>query len=146
MTDQSDTISRTMDLITDMVMELHFRGYDDTHSLILRAGELVPRLKAMADHDPENRKSAEGVPQGPAKLYLMTAEEVAVTNLEEDLAQGGIPREDLSEAAFTFENELMALLGDDNAMPMDAYSGMDEQKLIGVIRAAVENICRLRSS
>lgn len=146
MTNQSDTIARTMSLITDMVMELHFRGCDDTHPLILRAGELIPRLKAMADHDPENRKSTEDVPQGPVKLYLMTAEEVAATNLEENLAQGGIPREDLAEAAFTFENEFMALLGDDNAMPMDAYSGMDEQKLIGVIRAAVENICRLRSS
>ena len=146
MTDQSDTITRAMDLITDMGMELHFRGCNDTHPLILKAGELVPRLKAMADHDPKNRKPAADTPQPPAKLYLMTAEEVSKANLEEDLAKGIIPGEDLSEAAFTFENELMALLGDDNAMPMDAYSGMDEQKLIGVIRAAVENICRLRSS
>lgn len=146
MTNQSDIIARTMNLITDMVMELHSRGCDDTHPLILNAGELVPRLKAMAGHDPKNRKPEADAPQAPAKLYLMTAEEVSKINLEEDLAKGIIPGEDLSEAAFTFENELMALLGDDNAMPLDAYSGMDEQKLIGVIRAVVENICRLRSS
>ncbi|MCP4117764.1 MAG: hypothetical protein GY737_20680 [Desulfobacteraceae bacterium] len=146
MKEQSDTIARTMGLITDMVMELHFRGCDDTHPLIMRAGELVPRLKAMADHDPENRKPAADAPKTPAKLYLMTAEEVSKINLEEDLTKGLIPGEDLSEAAFIFENELMGLLGDDNAMSMDAYSGMDEQTLIGVIRSAVENICRLRLS
>ncbi|MBI9091824.1 MAG: hypothetical protein JEZ12_21645 [Desulfobacterium sp.] len=144
MTDKLDTIARAMDLITDMAMELNFRGCDDTHPLILKAGELVPRLKAMADHDPKNQKPAANTPHPPAKLYLMTAEEVSKTNLEEDLAKGIIPGEDLSEAAFTFENELMVLLGDENAMPMDTYSGMDEQKLIGVIQAAVENICRLR--
>ncbi|WDP92231.1 MAG: hypothetical protein HUN04_21905 [Desulfobacter sp.] len=147
MTDHSQTIARAAALITEMVMELHFRGCEDTHPLIKRAGELVPMLEAVGNGthpDKEENGRTDSTP--PQTLQSMAAETVSAMDLETMLDRGEVTGTELAEAAFTFENELMALLGDDNTMPMEAYSGMDESGLIKVIGAAVDNICRLRSS
>lgn len=142
MTDGSKALTQAADLITEMVMELHFRGCDDSHPLIRRAGELLPKLKGIVTQ----QHSEQGKAAPPQTLHLMSAESVSVMDLDEKLALGEVSEADLAEAAFTFENELMAVLGDDNAMPMAAYSGMDGKELIKIIRAAVDNICRLRTS
>lgn len=147
MTENADTIARTSALIKEMAMELHDRGCDENHHLIRKTGEILRLLNAMqeeaaASFDPEKSRET----ATPQKLHLLPAEEVSVMNLKESLDQGAISGADLAEAAFTFENELMAVLGDDNTMPADAYAGMDDKTLIKVIRSAVDNICRFRSS
>jgi len=137
----TDTISRSLSLLTDMVMELHFRGCEDTHPLIQRAGELIPRLKAMAATEAEDSKE----PATPKSLHMMTAQAISILNIEDVLIKGIFPESDLAEAAFTLENELMARLEDDNTMPMNAYFDMSKQELIRVIKTTADTICRLRS-
>lgn len=148
---KTETLSKTRALVSDMVMELHFRGCDDNHPLIQRAAELMPFLSSMeaGQQTSFNETESKADTEPPRKLHQMPAEEVAgfdLSNREGLDKQGLSPHSaaDLVEAAFTFENELMTLLGDENAMPYDIYETMDEAKLCTVIQSAVENICRLR--
>ena len=131
-----DTIAKATGLISDMAMELHFRGCDESHPLIRRAGELLPLLKAMED------APAAPAAARPARLHLLAADEVSVMDLEERLSQGEFNGTDLVEAAFTFENELMACLGDENCMDWDVYAGLTPGELVNVISRSVSDICR----
>jgi len=144
--DKPETLILAGELLTDMVKELCFRGCDEDHPLVTRAGELIVLLKKAAEQRSgrPDRKSI----RLPDRLHLMTAESVSRLDLTNFAGAGLAPhtRIELAEAAFTFENEFMALLGDDNTIPMDVYSAMAEDQLIKVIKAAVENICRLRPS
>ncbi len=145
-TDKPEAVIRAGALLADMAMELRFRGCDADHPLVRRAGELIPLLNKTAEQLIDGPAPASVRP--PDRLHLMTAEAVSRMDLT-DLSAPGLPphtREELVQAAFTFENELMALLGDDNTMPMDAYSTMEEDQLKAVIRTAVGSICRIRSS
>ena len=141
MVDKNETIGKARALLRDMVMELHFRGCEDGHPLIRRAGELEPLLREIEG------RAAEGAAAGaaPAKLFFMDPEAVAVLDLEREISRGRIPAADLAEAAFTFENQLMALVEDQNTIPLDAYADMPPDALIRIIRAAVDGICRIKS-
>ena len=50
---------------------------------------------------------------------------------------------DLQEAAFRFENELMACLGDLNTIFFDTYEALDRQDLIPIITRSLEDISRV---
>jgi len=144
-TDKPEVVTRAAALLADMVMELHLSGCDDDHPLVRRAAQLIPLLKITAGQLTDRPGPAPV--RSPERLHLMTAEEVSLLDLGDLTAPGLAPhtRAELAEAAFTFENELMALLEDDNTMPMDAYVTMAEDQLKEIIRTAVGNICRLRS-
>lgn len=51
---------------------------------------------------------------------------------------------DLTEAAFRFENEMMACLGDDNTIPFDSYTGMAPGQLVSIIKTSVAKIEELK--
>ncbi|MCG8619536.1 MAG: hypothetical protein MI802_25220 [Desulfobacterales bacterium] len=145
-----ETLALTRTLLADMVTELKRKGCDSDDALIVRAGEVDDRLAA---EEKILRPRAEPVAAEPAahlKLHQRPAEAVNQLNLSEsdapDFEALGLPphtREDLVEAAFTFENQLMATLGDDNAMPWEAYTDLPADRLIGIVAASVDKICRL---
>lgn len=136
-------IGQARALLRDMVTELHFRGCEDGHPLIRRAGELAPLLREIEGREAESTAPAAGAP--PEKLFFMDPEAVAVLDLEQEISRGRIPAADLAEAAFTFENQLMALVEDQNTIPLDTYTDMPPDELIRIIRAAVDGICRIKS-
>ncbi|MCG8530984.1 MAG: hypothetical protein MI749_09995, partial [Desulfovibrionales bacterium] len=120
--------------------ELHFRGCDENHPLIRRAGELIPRLKAVAvPAQGEAKKPADD----PAKFQAMSPQTVSAMDIEGALAKGDITPKDLVEAAFAFENQLLALHGDDTPLPFDAYENLSHSQLITIIKTATCDICRL---
>jgi hypothetical protein len=152
--DNQDTapLSQTRELLRDMIGELLFRGCEEGHKLIRQAGELLPQLKKL-----ETQLAGDGlpspssdpkmpVPVAPEKLHQLSAERVSDLNLSDLSAERLSPysRKDLAEEAFTFENQLMALLEDGNTMPWETYAHAPEEELIRIIKSAVENICRLR--
>ena len=149
---KTDVIAKARALIADMIMELTFRGCNADHPLICRASELVPQLSDMQTQTENPAGNDQPIPAGTSakKLHQLPAEDVAGLDLAglSDVstlpAQGLAPHSttDLVEAAFTFENELMALLGDENSMPYEVYERMDDAQLLPVIRAAVENRIR----
>ncbi len=143
-----DILSRTRDLICDMVAELRLRGCQDGHSLIQRAADLIDQLNTMDKNLAPCSEAFKAVPKGSKRLYQMSAETVSSMQLADpDSSQADLfSQKDLAEAAFTFENELIGLLGDDNAMAIDAYEGLSEKKLLAIIASAVEKICRLRTN
>ena len=82
------------------------------------------------------------------KLYQMTSEEVISLGID-NIFQAAIENnteEDLAEAAFKFENELIALLGDENTIPFDSYAVLSTDKLIGIIEKSISDISRLKNN
>ena len=132
-------MTRAVELILDMASELHFRGCNEDHPLMRRSADLVAEAR---DGNPQGKPTNEP-PQ--AKLHLMAARDVLTMDLGQRHQAGEISMEELTEAAFTFENQLTALHGDDNIIPYDAYLGMTAPALIKAIGTAVSDICRIRS-
>ncbi|MCG8634666.1 MAG: hypothetical protein MI863_12615 [Desulfobacterales bacterium] len=148
--EQYTLITRAGDVLEQMIAELRIRGCRDTDRPVSDALDLVPRLEAMGNRLAgllNTRETGQKPASAPEKLHQLDAGTVNTLDLNDmdnlDLAPHS--REDLVEAAFTFENELMALLGDDNAMAWDAYSELPADQLIRIIQSAVENICRIQS-
>lgn len=140
-------LARTADLLAELVGELRIRGVGDGHGLILRSRELIPLIQGMQDQIPDSPPDTQAPSQNPQKLHQMSA--ISVTRLElsslTGLTEQGLVShslDDLIEAAFTFENQLMAILEDDNFISVDAYAGLSEQQLLQIIESAVEKICR----
>ncbi len=132
-------MSRAVELILDMASELHFRGCNEDHPLMRRSADLVAEVRASHAQG----EAVEETP--PVKLYLMSPHDVLAMDLEPIHQVGDICLEELVEAAFTFENQLTDLHGDDNIIPYDAYEGMTGPTLIKTIKAAVSHICRIQS-
>ncbi len=81
------------------------------------------------------------------KLYQMTSEEVASLGIH-NIFQTAIEdntEDELAEAAFKFENELIALLGDANTIPFDSYTILSTDKLISIIEKSISDISRLKN-
>ncbi len=141
-------ITRAKDVLTQMLSELRLRGCNDEHPPIQQALELIPQLAAMQTRltGKVENPTLETAP-APKKLHQLSAETVNSMDLDDldnqDLSQH--TKKDLTEAAFTFENELMAVLGDENTMPWESYSDLPEDKLLRIIQSSVENICRIQS-
>ena len=131
--------NQAVDLIMDMASELHFRGCNEDHPLLRRSADLVKQWRA------QSAVEAPAQDPTPEKLHLMGAQEVMSMDLTAAFSAGEFSLEDLTEAAFTFENQLTALHGDDNTIPYDAYTGMTDTELIKVIQTAVADICRIQS-
>ena len=108
------------------------RGLED-------ALELVCRHRQQSSAPPETKQTRES-----ARLCRMSPEQVAALDL--DAAARGNPeqfsRSELVEAAFRFENDLMACLGDENCMDWDVYAGLSTGQLLNIIRRSVLDICR----
>ncbi len=149
---QYELIRRASEVLEQMVTELRLRGCKDEHHPIPAALALIPQLAAMKARlagqtgDPTEDDTPKTAP-APKKLHQLSAQTVNSMDLG-DLDNQDLllhTREDLAEAAFTFENELMAVLGDENTMPWESYSDLPEDKLIRIIQSSVENICRMQS-
>ncbi|MBU1195498.1 MAG: hypothetical protein KKE62_19585 [Proteobacteria bacterium] len=84
---------------------------------------------------------------GSVKLFQMSPEQVFKLNLDENdedcLKQCSM--EELVEAAFRFENELMAILGDENSIDWDVYADLLPKELIRVVKKSVSDICRYQT-
>lgn len=93
-------------------------------------------------HISSNQTKESGVP----KLHRLSAEQVCALNLHTpDQEKERIDTtNELIEAAFRFENELLATLGDDNTVPIEAYETLDAQKLTHIIVTATEKIVQLQ--
>ncbi len=149
MTDHAEQlISRANEVLKLMLTELRLRGCRDTDQPIPEALDLIPRLEAMGTRLAGLTGETEaGTIPAPKKLHQLDAGTVRSLDLS-DMENLDLPphtREDLAEAAFTFENELMALLGDENTMPWESYSDLPTDQLLQIIKSSVENICRIQS-
>ncbi len=82
------------------------------------------------------------------KLYQMTWEEISETGLDNfnKNAIGQYSKEDLTEAAFKFESELIEYLGDINDVSFDAYTSLPPEKLVKIIMNSIADICRLKKN
>ncbi len=81
----------------------------------------------------------------PKKLYQMFAQDIV--NLTRNSQKSDIfktlPKKDLIETAFKFENELMQILGDENTIPFDSYADLSMEQLVKIIKNCTEKITRL---
>lgn len=80
----------------------------------------------------------------PVKLHKMSPEEIIKLNLDEtSLSILEIYTiDEMIEAAFRFENELMAFLGDPNCIEWETYAQLAPKALIRIINNAASDICR----
>ncbi len=142
-----ELIARASELLAKAATELKRRGCGHDHPIVSDALALLPRLRAAADRLNTRAKATAPPAPVPEKLHGMRPEQVRqldLTNLL-DHPESGPPeytREELTEAAFTFENQLMALLGDETTMPWESYADLPRDQLVRIIQSAVENICR----
>ena len=75
----------------------------------------------------------------------MTAEEASAFLIKKSDELSSMAPDDLTEAAFGFENEFMALLGDANTIPFETYSALSSEELLSIVRHSVEEICRIKN-
>lgn len=80
------------------------------------------------------------------QLHKMSAVEVFRINLETPEQFEKYSKEELAEAAFVFENEHMASLGDMNVIDYDTYTAMSPAELINIIKHSVQEICSINNS
>ena len=95
---------------------------------------------------PENVRDAGSAESAAPRLFELSADQVAGLNLDklDAGARGFYSVDELTEAAFRFENDLMAILGDDNTIPIDAYENLEKEKLIDILCAAVDKIQQIQ--
>ena len=62
--------------------------------------------------------------------------------MRDDLCLKEFSQDELVEAAFRFENELMACLGDANCIAWDIYAGLTSRELVNVVSRSVSDICK----
>ena len=81
---------------------------------------------------------------GAAKLFQMSPEQVCQLHLdvEDQVCLEQFSQDELVEAAFKFENELMVCLGDPNCIAWETYAGLTPNELIRVVSRSVSDICR----
>ena len=86
-------------------------------------------------------------PDNP-KLYCLSADQVCALHLNtfDEEKSKDYSLDELVEAAFRFENELLATLGDPNTVPIDAYETLNEQKLLNIIVTAAEKIVQMQQN
>lgn len=79
------------------------------------------------------------------RLCQMDARDIIRLRLAEPdtIRNSDFSQAELTEAAFTFENELMTRLGDANTIPLDAYTELSETQLAGIIKNCTEKIVQL---
>ena len=107
-----ETLALTRCLLSDMVAELKTKGCDADDALIVRAADVDARLCAEEKALAPQADPVPAEPATPLKLHQLPAEKVNRLNLSESdapdfdaLALPPHTREDLAEAAFTFENQ-----------------------------------------
>ena len=90
----------------------------------------------------------EDVLRPPGKLHEMTAAQVVSLNISGDSEKGleDYDHEELMEAAFMFENQLMVLLGDENSISYELYSDLSHRQLADIIENCTEQICKIENS
>ncbi len=76
-------------------------------------------------------------------IHQRSAADALLLLRESPATLDGYAREDLQEAAFKFENELMACLGDMNTIYFDTYEPLDKKELIRIITRSLEDISRV---
>ena len=83
----------------------------------------------------------------PGKLHEMTAAQVVSLNTSGDSEKGleDYDHEELMEAAFMFENQLIVLLGDENFISYEVYSDMSHTQLADIIENCTEQICKIEN-
>lgn len=98
-------------------------------------------VKEQVPQEKTNR-AEEAVP-----LYRMAPEKVAALDLRIQFENHtlGFSSQILTEAAFRFENQLMAALGDENTIPFEMYENLNDEKLIDIILVSTEKICRIEN-
>jgi Asp-tRNA(Asn)/Glu-tRNA(Gln) amidotransferase B subunit len=81
------------------------------------------------------------------KLYEMHAQDIVTLtrNSQKSEIFKALPKDDLIETAFKFENELMQLLGDENTIPFDTYTDLSMDQLVKIIKNCTEKITQIIS-
>lgn len=84
----------------------------------------------------------------PDKLHKMTAAQVTALNISRNSEKSikEYSHDELREAAFTFENQLMQLLEDINPISYEAYSELSSTQLTGIIINCTEQICKIQNT
>lgn len=94
----------------------------------------------------KDRTASSEKAQAEPKVYELAPDVAARLNLPALVSKNpaAYSPADLVEAAFRFENMLMAILEDDNTLPWDAYQGLAPAQLAGIIQNSAEEICRIQ--
>ncbi len=84
----------------------------------------------------------------PDKLHEMTAVQVATLNIPDNNEKRieDYSLEELMDAAFTFESQLMQLLGDINPISYEAYSQLSHAQLVDIIKNCTGQICKIENA
>lgn len=78
------------------------------------------------------------------KLHEMTAAQVISDNNTKEIKD--FSHSELMDAAFMFENQLMALLGDKNPIPYEAYTELSPTQLTDIIKNCAQQICKIENN
>lgn len=118
----------------------YVRGIEDALKLVcLHRQQCADAKKAISKAAGKQQDDA-----GAVKLFQMSPEQVCNLNLdaEDDVCLRNFSQDELAEAAFRFENELMTCLGDANCIEWDIYAGLTPTELVKVVTKSVSDICK----
>ncbi len=118
----------------------YISGLEDALELVCLYRQQRADVEDAIEETAENQPDATGA----VKLFQMSAEQVAALNLDaqDEACLDSFSQEELVEAAFRFENELMSCLEDANCIAWEVYAGLTPGELIKVVSRSVSDICK----
>ncbi len=100
--------------------------------------------QSQNEGNPAPTHSQKEEPKHP-RLYEMHARDIVslTRSSQKSVIFKTLPKEDLIESAFKFENELMQLLGDENTIPFDSYTDLSIEQLTKITKNCAEKITQI---